>query len=348
MAAPSTEYGSLKEFTGLPETLEHLRALQSDPSLAPDRAIFDAVDLQVTPANVAALEAALLPSIKTVLATTTQDPAPLFSVTARFLAVKTFEQAIDSVTEEELLASLNSSHPDANRVGLTILHKCAQGNDRASRMAYPVKNPHLVELLIRRWLDSPDVGVGGYAQTVLLDLLRADAQERKIWHLIFDDKRFISLIVTLCSVPQDSTMTPKELKAALRQTSIAQGRLLDWLPYVAATDIQPLTTTPFPGLFSMIPLKVADDMHLGYGLIQWAATSMLDESDELLRLNQFDFLDALVIVMRVSKDDKEFMPRLIRALRVHDPVLLANLDGLPGRVIQDESEELRAYIQKLE
>lgn len=227
----------------------------------------------------------------------------------------------------------------------------------------------MVEQLVRCWLQSPDVGVGERASKVLVDLLKVDAgrtrvsnslvlngsvdgttengedsSNHKLWRLIMLNRSILSLIVTLCSTPTDTSLTPQELRAALRQTSLSQGRLLRLLPPLATLSLHTIIHSEFTDLF---PIPEPAAAELSHGLLQWAALTMVDKSDILMHLSLIDFFEALVSVMRVSADDEDFTKRLVKIAVRNDPELLSSLRGLPDRTIEDEAEPLRSYINDL-
>lgn len=351
--------------SGLDELLAHLQELSNDPSAAPNPKLLDDVELQLTDANIPPLLPRLLPILSSILRSTTQDPTPLLSLTVKLLSPLSFSDALSVADPPSLATALGSPLPGANLLALAIIHKAAKSPASVATLA---ELPEVVEHLVRRWLESPDVGVGERASRVLGDLLETDSGRRRavngtvvngglatpsedgsssnhtLWQLVILQRPILSLIVTLCSQPTSSGQTPQELRAAIRQTSLSQGRLLRLLPRLATLNLRALTQSSFPDMF---PIPEPAARELGVGLLQWAALAMVDRSDMLMHLSLVDFFEAFVSVMRVSADTDDFVKRLVQTAVREDPELASSLRGLPDRTIEDEAEPLRVYINEL-
>lgn len=216
---------------------------------------------------------------------------------------------------------------------------------------------------MRCWLDNSDVGVGERAARVLGDILETDCDvivqgvgangftnattngipgtqvvkrhvpgHARVWQLLFLDRSFITLIVTLCQ-PEEPT----------RQSTLAQGRLLRFLTRATALNPRLLATTPFPDL-----LPAPDSA--GQGLLQWAALSMVEQEDILMHLSVIDFFETFVSIMRIagsSADKDKIVKDLVRTAGQGDEELAAALRALPDRTVEEEAEPLARYISQL-
>ncbi|KAF7551077.1 hypothetical protein G7046_g7824 [Stylonectria norvegica] len=343
----------------LPELETHLQQLVDDPAVPFDAKLLDHIELQLNETNIPPLLPTLLPPLTTILKLTTQDPTPLLTLTIKLLSPLSFTRALTIADPESLIAALRSPLPGANLLALAILHKAAKAPSDAAILS---TLPDVLEELITRWLESEDVGVGERAGKVLGDLLETDCDvvdqsangvpeanlengftvvkrrvpgHARLWYLLFLNRPLLTLITSLCS---------PDASRNVRQTTLAQGRLLRLLPRLAALNIRAITRTPFPDLFPLPDAIVAD---AGQGLLQWAALGMVDKEDVLMHLNLVDFFETLVSVMRVadhSGTNDETMGRLVGTAAELDGELKAALRGLPDRTVEEEAESLRRYI----
>ncbi|KAH7171473.1 hypothetical protein EDB81DRAFT_837927 [Dactylonectria macrodidyma] len=345
--------------SGVLELQSHIEQLVADPSAALDAKLFDDVELQLNESNIPPLLPALLPPLTTILKQTTQDPSPLLSLATKLLSPLTFTRCLTIADPAALIAALTSPVPGAILLALVIIHKAARTPADAALLS---SFPEVVEELLRRWLDSPDVGVAERAGRVLGDLLETDCDivdganslsnghstpttelvkrrvpgHARLWRLILLDRPFLSIITTLCTSGDTN-----------RQTTLAQGRLLRLIPRLVVLNPRAVTQTPFPDLLP-VPAPIAEQV--GQGLLQWAALNMVDKSDILMHLSLIDFFEAFVSVMRVaglSADKEKAVRDLVRTAAQHDEQLEEALKSLPGRMVEEESEPLARYISQI-
>jgi len=350
--------------SGLPELQAHMEELTNDPSAAFNAKLFDDVELQLTEDNIPPLLPVLLGPLTTILKSTTQDPTPCLSLTIKLLSPLPLTRTLTIADPPSLLTALGSPLSGANLLALAILQKGAATPADAAILS---TLPELIEALVRRWLETDDVGVAERAARVLGDLLETDcdavphtpggatpngvrenstqiahrrrrreAGHNRLWPLLLESHSIASLIPQFC--------TPSEERTS-RQTSLSQGRLLRLLPRLATLNIAALTLTTLPDLFP------ASQPGAQSGLLPWAALSMVDAEDVLMHLNLVDFFETLVSVMRVAEtrtsgtDAK--LRELIRTATSGDEQLTAALRSLPDRTVEEEAEPLREYINTL-
>ncbi|KFH40796.1 hypothetical protein ACRE_084980 [Hapsidospora chrysogenum ATCC 11550] len=351
--------------SGLPELQAHMQELTNDPSAAFNPKLFDDVELQLTEDNIPPLLPVLLGPLTTILKSTTQDPTPCLSLTIKLLSPVPLTRTLTIADPPSLLTALASPLPGANLLALAILHKGAASPADAAILS---TLPELIEALVRRWLETDDVGVAERAARVLGDLLETDCHvvphtpggattpngvrenstqlahrrrrhqqgHNRLWPLFLESRSIASLIPQLCTPSVDRTP---------RQTSLSQGRLLRLLPRLATLNIAALTSTTLPDLFSAAPTGAQA------GLLPWAALSMVDAEDVLMHLNLVDFFETLVSVMRVAETRTSgtdaTLRWLIRTAASGDEQLTAALRSLPDRTVEEEAEPLREYIDTL-
>ncbi|RFU76869.1 hypothetical protein TARUN_5362 [Trichoderma arundinaceum] len=364
---PDSDSESLR-ISGLDEFQTHLRELENDPSMPFNLKLFDDVELQLTESNIPPLLPTALPPLTHILRTTTQDPSPLLSLTIKLLSPLTFTRTLTIADPPSILTALTSPLPGANLLALAIIHKAAKTPTEAALLS---TLPDVVEALISRWLETPDVGVGERAAKVLGDLLETDCEtirgegvngvgsqgningtevvrrripgHGRLWRLILLQRPILELIKTLCSPETaDPPTRPR------RQTSLSQGRLLRLLTRLATLNIRAISQTAFPDLF---PLPAAAIQTAGQGILQWAALSMVSKSEDILmHLNLIDFFETFVSVMRVSRltsEENAIVRNLVRAAAQEDDQLKEALRGLPNRTVEEEAEPLRSYINDI-
>ncbi|WAO90643.1 Hypothetical protein NCS54_00807900 [Fusarium falciforme] len=349
--------------TGLSELQAHLEELVNDPATPFNAKLFDDVELQLNESNIPPLLTTLLPPLTTILKQTTQDPTPLLSLAIKLLSPLNFSRCLTIADPPSLLAALRSPLPGANLLALAIIHKAARTPGDAAILS---TIPDVVEEVVRRWLDSPDVGVGERAARVLGDVLETDCDvivegegvngvsaatngilgnelvkrrvpgHARLWRLLFLDRQFITLITTLCR--------PETID---RQATLAQGRLLRILPRLAALNPRAVSTTPFPDILAL-PDATAEPA--GHGLLQWAALTMVDTTDMLMHLSLIDFYETFVSIMRVagnSADKDKVVRDLVKTAADRDDQLKASLRGLPDRTVEEEAVPLARYISQI-
>ncbi|KAF4976252.1 hypothetical protein FZEAL_7059 [Fusarium zealandicum] len=348
--------------SGLSELQTHLEELVDDESIPFNAKLFDDVELQLTETNIPPLLPTLLPPLTTILKQTTQDPTPLLSLTIKLLSPVPFSRCLTIADPPSLLAALRSPLPGANLLALAIIHKAASTPADAAILS---TIPDVVEELVRRWLDSADVGVGGRAARVLGDVLETDCEvivagegvngvsdsamtngiagtelvkrrvpgHGRIWRLIFTNRQFVHLITSICR--------PETIN---RQATLAQGRLLRILPRLAVLDLRAMSTTPYPEL---LPLPSSIPEQIGHGLLQWAALAMVDNTDVLMHLSVIDFFETFVSIIRIAGNlaEKDGIVRaLVGTAAQEDEQLTAALRGLPDRTVEEEAEPLARFI----
>ncbi|KAM3516830.1 hypothetical protein NHJ13051_009538 [Beauveria bassiana] len=358
----------------LEELLVHLAELR-DPQTPINARLFDEVELQLNDANIPPLlDTVLLPLTQLLRSTSTssRDPEPLLSMTAKLLGPLTFSRVLTLADSTSILTALRSPLPSANLLALTMLHKAARGPDDAALLS---TLPELVAALLTCWLDTESAAVTERAARVLGDLLRTDCDvvedvatngafaafpaemfKRRVpghghlWNLIFGSEQIFAIIPRLCrfASPDNEDNDADSPSRTERQISLAQGRLLRILPRLAVFDLRAISQTSFPEL---VPLPQNLARETGHGLLQWAALAMIDLSDLLMHYNLIDFFQRFISVMRVTNCGPPSTTRVIRALvkaaTANDDLLKTRLTGFPDTLLEDEAEPLRTYIGQL-
>jgi hypothetical protein len=123
-----------------------------------------------------------------------------------------------------------------------------------------------------------ETGVGGYGRG-------------PVWKRLFDDKDIYSLFYIFCSL--HSLPSGDEVPLSKRVTSVAQGRLMDWLPKVGALDWDAITRSHHPEIESKVGLKE------GEGLLHFATMKMVDFLDDILmHISMINFFSDLISTVK--------------------------------------------------
>ncbi|KAH8912678.1 hypothetical protein BR93DRAFT_922652 [Coniochaeta sp. PMI_546] len=237
--------------------------------------------------------------------------------------------------------------------------------------------PALISEFLRRWLVSQYVEVGQKGGIVLGNLLDIDCElppppppssssdmsqaivvrktpgQGKLWRRIFFDRDVYRLILDICS-GRDPDMASNE-----RQLTLAQGRLLRILPRLAALNFQAVSrsefASPIPSYFTNGARAVEEEnqqQRAVDSLLHFASLRMIDRRDELMHLSLVNFFEAFVSLMRPGLTDYsaykvETVRGLLREATAQDAELRAALLSLPDRIVPEEADELRRWIQEV-
>ncbi len=297
------------------------------------------------------------------------------SLTIKLLGPVSFTQVLQLASPSDLIQALQSPAPAANLLVLAILHKAAASPDDITTLCAASL---LVPTFIHRWLTAPQVEVGQKASKVLGDLLDIDCDlpppppptrpvdplhtplvlrkapgHGQLWRLLFTDTPTSTLITDLVSGHHPDTAHDP------RQLSLAQGRLLRILPRLAAINFPAVshsqTTPPTPIHFTNGTNGAADNSEQGHprpgeGLLQYAALRMVHKTDVLMHLSLVDFFETLVSLLRVTETSAlktETLRAVLREATAGDEILRGALLGLPDRTVEEEAEDLRAWIAEV-
>lgn len=183
-----------------------------------------------------------------------------------------------------------------NRLMLALLEKATRSSSDAATVA---AKPEVLQALVRLWLCSADTGVATTASKLLIDLLRVDREvfdhpdqhvpgggQGLVWKRIFGDRNVYSTFFEACGTGSSA------FKLSRNQRSLAQARLLEWLPAVARMDWSAVSKSHHADV------EVASGLEEGAGLLDFAALQMVDFEDDVLMYRcLIDFYSDLLDVM---------------------------------------------------
>ncbi|KAK0958447.1 hypothetical protein LTR91_021319, partial [Friedmanniomyces endolithicus] len=169
-----------------------------------------------------------------------------------------------------------------NRLMLCLLSKATL---RAPDAAHAASMLDTMQALVRLWLCTPDTGIATAAADVLYRLMKIDlpiegyqqpppswrsvttGAQGWVWKRVFEDGGVYNVFFECCSLKLGTNTLSKS------QKTIAQARLMEWLPKIAALDWHALRTTH---------KDVEDTYRVTGGLLDFAALHMVDFRDDVL------------------------------------------------------------------
>lgn len=275
------------------ELEKHLISVFQNPSLPLDERLLEDCE-KTLPERISkddsdrliAMFAQLLPTLQ-------QDPTVATKVLVRLLqpyplsAVLSFQPAVDFV------GGLSTYNVPINHLMLSILEKAGKS---AADTATFAGLPAVILALVKLWLLTPDTGVAERAGKLMTRLIEIDQDFRfagaqvpgspcagngqgLMWRRIFADRNIYGAIFDACGRTSNYSMNQK---------SMAQTRLMHWLPAVAGIDWQMVYCSRHPDI------ERANGCQEDQGLLHFAAVHMVDLDDVLMHVNLIYFFCALL------------------------------------------------------
>ncbi|KAF2997677.1 hypothetical protein E8E13_006089 [Curvularia kusanoi] len=283
----------------------HLHTVESDPSTQLDTDLLEQSELFTsTPQyrNQTWMEtqklflqiAALLPQLQ-------QDPSPLIHFIVKLATPYRFEDIKDVDFEIALDLQATPFHG----LILSLLEKATASSADTQALA---NRPTVVASIVRLWLCTQDAGVATQAEDLLVSLLKASKNEPlsiggeetgythgtgPMWRRLFNDQDIRSLYYYHTSLGKLSS--PPLPTLSKRDKTIAQARLLSWLPRVGALHWDPLVAPHTLEVEREIGLKDHQ------GLLHYAAIKMVDtEDDMLMHMTLINFFSELITTVKTT------------------------------------------------
>ncbi|KAI2474412.1 hypothetical protein Ptr902_11350 [Pyrenophora tritici-repentis] len=289
----------------LGELSEHLQKVDQDPTTELDADLLERCELFTNTSEYRSqiwketrplfLQiAALLPKLQ-------QDPSRLTHFILKLAEPYRFEDIKD--VEFEIGLDLQAI-PFHNLI-LTLLEKATTSSTDAQALA---NRPAVMLAIVRLWLCTQDAGVASQAENLLTSLLGISKNEPvsmdgkstlhtygtgPVWRRLFSDRDISSLYYHYTSLKQ--LISPPLPLLNKRDKTIAQARLLSWLPRVAAMD--------WNAVVSAYGLNVEREVGLkeGQGLLHYAALKMVDTQDDMLmHMTLIQFYSILITRVKAS------------------------------------------------
>lgn len=210
-----------------------------------------------------------------------QDATPAINLLLRFLQDFSYQDILNfgalPFTDGLALGEHMASY---NRLMLTILEKATHQPADAAQVASMLDT---MLALVKLWLCTTDTGIASQSSKLLLDLLQIDQEVQSdpdahlpsggqglVWKRIFGDRNVYATFFEACSLKGKAPnhgMTKN-------QHTLAQARLLEWLPTVGGMDWSIISRSHHP--------DVESQYGAGEGLLDFAAVKMVDYKDDVL------------------------------------------------------------------
>jgi hypothetical protein len=232
--------------------------------------------------------ASLLPSLQ-------QDPSPL----TRFIIKLAEPYRFEDIKDVEFEIGLDLQAVPFHGLLLTLLGKATANGVDAQALA---NRPTVMLSIVRLWLCTQDAGIASQAEYLLTSLLQVSKNEPALasgpnssrtygtgpmWRRLFGDRDIASLYYHYTSL-KELTSSPAPVLSK-RERTIAQARLLSWLPQVGTLDWNALVSSHGVDVEREVGLKE------GQGLLHYAALIMVDSADDMLmHMTLINFFSALI------------------------------------------------------
>jgi hypothetical protein len=232
--------------------------------------------------------ASLLPKLQ-------QDPSPL----TRFIIKLAKPYRFEDIKDVEFEIGLDLQAVPFHGLLLTLLGKATANGVDAQALA---NRPTVMLSIVRLWLCTQDAGIASQAEYLLTSLLQVSKNEPALasgqnslrtygtgpmWRRLFGDRDIASLYYHYTSL-KELTSSPAPVLSK-REKTVAQARLLSWLPQVGTLDWNALVSSHSVNVEREVGLKE------GQGLLHYAALKMVDsEDDMLMHMTLINFFSALI------------------------------------------------------
>ncbi|KAK5090692.1 hypothetical protein LTS08_002399 [Lithohypha guttulata] len=241
-----------------------------------------------------------------------QDPRPLTRLLEQVVLSLPFDELKTTITSQKLEEGLKSPSVPVQLLILAYLRKAA---DLPSGAAFVACSPSLTSVLVTTWLSTESTEVSDKSLDTLIALLEVDSPSSStfvvthaasgeaygqglLWRRIFSDPGVYSLLfewTTLTTKSRHDVTTKKGLK----QATISQGRMLDFISRSVEIDWAQITTSTLPDV-EKIYMK-GDTSNQPYaGLLRYAVSDMIDPADDLMQFLRQDFFLKLLNVAEES------------------------------------------------
>lgn len=232
--------------------------------------------------------AALLPNLH-------QDPSSL----THFIIKLALPYRFEDIKDVDFEVGLGLEATPFHGLILTLLEKAARTSSDAQVLA---NRPNVMYAIVRLWLCTQDSGVASQASELLVSLLRVSKDEpgpvpedqqqyhygsAPVWKRLFHDRDIYSLYYQHTTFSK-LTRTAEPILAK-RDRTIAQARLLDFLPRVGTLDWTIITSSHEPEIEKQAGISP------GQGILHYATSKMVDtEDDMLMHMTLINFFSDLI------------------------------------------------------
>lgn len=266
----------------------HLVQVQNDPATPLNSKLLETCGLFLIPQISAEPSQQLVRHLAQLLPTLQQDPTPASKLLLKLLEPYPFSAVLQFDPPVDFIAGLDVSALPFNHLSLSLLEKATAEASSARRLA--ASQPAVFLALVRLWLCTEDTGVADKASDVLYGLLNVDlgkpvaghhgggasadsiGLEGAVWKRVFRDRDVYGSFFSICSLD----FHQHDIALSKNRKTIAQARLMEWLPKVGALD--------WASISENHPIA-EEQKSLGRGdqsLLHFAAVHMVDYKRDVL------------------------------------------------------------------
>jgi hypothetical protein len=283
----------------------HLKTVESDPSTQLNTELLEQCELFTSTPEYRTRTwkdtqplflqiAALLPQLH-------QNPSPLVHFITKLADPYRFEDIKDIDFEIALDLQATPFHG----LILSLLEKATVSSIDTQALA---NRPGVVAAVVRLWLCTQDTGIATQAEDLLTSLLKNSKNDPvsiggedtshvygtgPMWRRLFNDQDICSLYYHHTSLRK--LQSPPSPILSKRDKTIAQARLLSWLPRVGSMHWDTLVASHTTEVEREIGLSE------GQGLLHYATTKMVDtEDDMLMYMTLINFFSILITTVKTT------------------------------------------------
>jgi hypothetical protein len=190
----------------------------------------------------------------------------------------------DNVKNLDFESGLHLAAQPYHGLVLSLIEKATASSTDAQALA---NRPTLMLALVRLWLCVQDTAIASQASNLLISLLRVSVDEPSssepgsprygtgpIWKRLFQDRDIYTLFYYHTSF--EEITLPDEPRLSRRDRTIAQARLLEFLPEVGKLDWITVMASHHRDIEKRAGLGE------GQGLLHYASLKMVDIKDDIL------------------------------------------------------------------
>ena len=253
-----------------------------------------------------------------IMAVMEQDPTPLCDLLEKVLPLVHFYDIKDAIPLESVEQALCVPIKSLQSISLAYLRKASENPSGAARIG---TNSSVVKQTISLWLSTESTEIAEKALGAICTLLSVDNPETRtvveengiigevagqdlLWRRFFRDVDVVNLLLGWSSnkMRMMQQTHPNEQYYefwawSAKQSTIAQGRLFDFVAWTAALRWDVVSQAPWRNSSSLDQGLYPDS------LLHYTTLGMIDETDELMIPVQNEFFTALLKIGRLPQSE---------------------------------------------
>ena len=262
--------------------IQNIKGITDDSSTPVDVHAFDEAELVLPKTLQGEKRLSLVQALAGLLPHLQGDPTPPINLLLRLLEDFSYSDILkfgpDALPYVDGLA-VGEHMVSFNRLVITLLEKATKKPADAAHVASMLET---MLALVRLWLCTSDTGIASQASQLLLHLLRVDREiqtdpdahlfaggQGLVWKRLFGDRNIYGTFFEACSISG-----PSSLSLSKSQRTLAQARLMEWIPSVGALDWNAISRSHHPDIEKAYGVEE--------GLLEFATIRMVDYKDDVL------------------------------------------------------------------